>query len=166
MNKAGRMAANEPRLAIPQGGGEGRRTEGGADERRIAGLSLVAAYAAGEAYSIYAVFVAHSLKPVSFYLSEQNPLRGAVSGAYVEVFNLDGLIPILIASLAVFVSVWWLSGGPARTLSGGRLYRDPELSSERYLKSTGPPRSGYRVLDYISSIWNAEPKALPRQLYR
>jgi hypothetical protein len=155
------MATGEPQLPIPQGDGEGRRTEGTDDERRIGGLSLVAAYAGGEAYAIYAVFVAHSLKPVSFYLSEQNPFRRAVSGAYVEVFSLDGLISILVASLAVFFSVWWLSRGAARALSRRRSYQDPELSS-----STEPPRSGNRVLDYIFPPFGAEPKALPGQLYR
>jgi len=68
-----------------------------------------------------------------------------VSGAYVEVFSLDGLIPILITSLVVFVSIWWLLGGTGRALSRRRSYRDSELSSGFYLKSTEPPRSGYRA---------------------
>ncbi len=111
------MAANEPGLAIAQGAG---RADGAADERRIAGLSLAAAYVIGEAYSIYAVFVAHSLRPVTFYLSEPDSFRRAVSGRYVEVFNLDGLMLTMVMSLIVFISVWCLFGSVVRMLSGAR----------------------------------------------
>jgi hypothetical protein len=131
------MVANDSQLAVLQGGSQTREA---ADGRRIAGLSLVAAYAGGEAFSIYAVFVAHSLKPVTFYLSEQNPFLRAVSGRYVEVFNPDGLILTVTLSLIVCVSIWWLFGGVARTLSQ-RTDPDPV-------------------------IWNVELKAITRWFYR
>src|SRR5712671_5319754 len=98
------MAAIGALLARPQAG---EPTRDPAHERRVAGLSLLAAYAAGEAYSIYAVFVAHSLQPVTFYLSEENPFLRAVSGKYVEVFNPDGLIATMLVSMMVFGSIWW-----------------------------------------------------------
>jgi hypothetical protein len=105
------MAATSPRIGISQGED---LTHGVADQRRIAGWSLLAAYAGGEACSIYAVFIAHSLQPVTFYLPEQNPLRRAVSGKYVEVFNPDGLMATLLVSLIVFVAIWCLLEGVAR----------------------------------------------------
>ena len=70
-------------------------------------LSLLAGLTAGLVYSSYASFVANTLTPVSGYLIETDPLRRAVSGGYLEVFSLDGAIPTVLASLVVFVLVWW-----------------------------------------------------------
>jgi len=105
------MAVTSPRIGISQSEDS---TRGAAEQRRIAGWSLLAAYAGGEACSTYAVFIAHSLQPVTFYLPEQNPLRRAVSGRYVEVFNPDGLMVTLLVSLIVFVAIWCLLEGVAR----------------------------------------------------
>jgi len=70
-------------------------------------LSLLTGVTAGLAYSIFASFVANALTPVSGYLVEADSIRRSVSGRYHEVFSLNGAIPILLASLIVFVLVWW-----------------------------------------------------------
>lgn len=132
------MAAASPRMSISQSEDS---THGIADQRRIAGWSLLAAYAGGEAYSIYAVCIAHSLQPVTFYLSEQNPLRRAVSGKYVEVFNPDGLMATLVVSLIVFVAIWCLLEGVARNAFQGRQLED-RAGAARRLRIT---RRGCRV---------------------
>lgn len=129
---------NGLRLAMPPQ--DESKTLDDADGRRTAGLSLVAAYAGGEAFSIYAVFVAHSLKPVTFYLSEPNPFLREVSGRYIEVFNPDGLILTVTLSLIVFVAIWCLFGSVVRTLS--------------------------KSADADSFVWSAKLKAVGQLLYR
>src|SRR5271165_6224841 len=69
-------------------------------------LSLFAGLTAGLAYSTFASFVANALTPVTGRLMETDSLRRIVSGHYQEVFSLDGAIPIVLASLIVFVIVW------------------------------------------------------------
>jgi len=70
-------------------------------------LCLLAGLTAGLAYSTFASFVANGLTPVTGRLVEADSFRRLVSGHYLEVFSLDGAIPILIAALIVFVLVWW-----------------------------------------------------------
>ncbi len=70
-------------------------------------LSLLAGLTAGLAYSTFASFVTNALTPVTGYLVEADSFRRAASGRYEEVFSLDGAIPTLLASLVVFVLVWW-----------------------------------------------------------
>jgi hypothetical protein len=81
--------------------------------RQVKGLSLLAGYVAGEAYSIYAVFDAHALTPVTAYLTEQTPFLRAVSGKYREVIDLNGLLPVVLASLLVFALAWCTVRGTA-----------------------------------------------------
>jgi hypothetical protein len=69
-------------------------------------LSLFAGLTAGLAYSIFASFVANALAPVTGRLLQTDSLRRIVSGHYQEVFSLDGAIPVVVASLIVFVMVW------------------------------------------------------------
>jgi hypothetical protein len=69
-------------------------------------LSLLAGLTAGLAYSIFASFVVNALAPVTGRLLETDSLGRIVSGHYQEVFSLDGAIPVLVASLIVFVLVW------------------------------------------------------------
>jgi hypothetical protein len=69
-------------------------------------LSLLAGLTAGLAYSIFASFVANALTPVTGLLVETDSFRRIASGHYQEVFSLDGAIPIVVASLIVFVLVW------------------------------------------------------------
>jgi hypothetical protein len=70
-------------------------------------LSLLAGLTAGLGYSTFASFVANALTPVSGRLVEADTFRGAVSGHYQEVFSFDGAIPTVLASLIVFVLIWW-----------------------------------------------------------
>jgi hypothetical protein len=71
-------------------------------------LCLAAALVAGIAYSTFASFVANALTPVSGRLVELDSYRRAVSGQYQEVFSLNGVVPIVIGSMAVFAMVWWM----------------------------------------------------------
>jgi hypothetical protein len=68
-------------------------------------LSVLAGLTAGLAYSTFASFVANALTPVSGRLVATDSLR-ITSGHYQEVLSLDGIIPVLIASLLIFVIVW------------------------------------------------------------
>jgi uncharacterized membrane protein len=72
-------------------------------------LSLAAALVAGVAYSTFASFAANALTPVSGRLIELDSYRRAVSGRYQEVFNVSGVIPIVLGSMAVFAMVWWIT---------------------------------------------------------
>lgn len=69
-------------------------------------LSLLAGYVAGESYSIYAIFVAHTMRPVTFRLVENNPDLRAIYGRYQEIFHWDGLLFTLSASFVVFALAW------------------------------------------------------------
>jgi hypothetical protein len=68
-------------------------------------LSVLAGLTAGLAYSTFASFVANALTPVSGRLVATDSLRIA-SGHYQEVLSLDGIIPVLIASLIIFIIAW------------------------------------------------------------
>jgi hypothetical protein len=89
--------------------------------RQVKRLSLLAGYAAGEAYSIYVVFDTHALTPVSAYLTEQLPHLRAVSGKYHEVFDLGGLLPVLVASLLAFALAWCVVRGSALVLASSEM---------------------------------------------
>ena len=99
-------------------------------------LSLLAGLTAGLAYSTFASFVADALTPVSGRLIETDSFRRIASGHYQEVLSLDGAMPVVVASLIVFVLVWcsmrvilehwnredWARiGALDRSLSGGPL---------------------------------------------
>jgi hypothetical protein len=70
-------------------------------------LCLLAGLTAGLAYSIFASFIANALTPVTGRLFGADPSGFAVAVHYQEVFSLDGVVPTLLASLIVFVIVWW-----------------------------------------------------------
>jgi hypothetical protein len=69
-------------------------------------LSLLAGLTAGLVYSIFASFVMNALTPVTGLLVETDSFRRIASGHYQEILSLDGAIPIVVASLIVFVLVW------------------------------------------------------------
>jgi hypothetical protein len=69
-------------------------------------LGLLAGLTAGLAYSTFASFVANALTPVSGRLFGVDFHR-VVSGNYQEVLSLDGTLTTVVASLIVFVLVWW-----------------------------------------------------------
>jgi hypothetical protein len=69
-------------------------------------LSLLTGLTAGLAYSIFASFIMNALTPVTGLLVETDSFRRIASGHYQEVFSVDGAIPVIVASLIVFVLVW------------------------------------------------------------
>jgi len=68
--------------------------------------SLLAGYLAGESCSVYAIFIAHTMSPVSYRMVDNNYKLRAIYGRYQETYNLDGLVLTLVASLAVFALAW------------------------------------------------------------
>ena len=74
--------------------------------KRVRRLSLLAGFAAGETCSAYAIFIAHTMNPVSYRLVEHNLKLRAIYGRYQEMYNWDGLLFTLVASLAVFALAW------------------------------------------------------------
>ena len=69
-------------------------------------LSLLAGLTAGLAYSIFASFIMNALTPVTGLLVETDSFRRIASGHYQEILSLDGAVPVIVASLIVFVLVW------------------------------------------------------------
>jgi hypothetical protein len=94
--------------------------------RGVGRLSLLAGYAAGEACSLYAIFVAHTMNPVSYRMVENDLALRAIYGRYQEVYDLDGLVFTLIASFVVFAMAWFAVRGIAWTIKDGSL--TPELA--------------------------------------
>jgi hypothetical protein len=60
-------------------------------------ISLLAGFAAGEGCSLYAIFVAHAMNPVSYRMVEDNLKLHAIYGRYQELYNLDGLVFTMVA---------------------------------------------------------------------
>jgi hypothetical protein len=111
-------------------------------------LSLLAGLSAGFSYSIFASFVANALTPVTGRLIETDSFRLLASGHYQEVFSLDGAIPVVVASLIVFVLVWcsmrvilehWNRqdwgriGAVDRSLSGGPMLMPVTVAPPTYI---------------------------------
>ena len=80
--------------------------------------SRFSACAAGEAFLLYAILVAHSLRPVTALLIGQTSRHLNVSGRYQYIFNRDGLIPTMLGSLFVVAAVWCALQLTARALPG------------------------------------------------
>jgi hypothetical protein len=74
--------------------------------RAVRRLSLLAGYLAGESCSVYAIFIAHTMSPVSYRMVENNYKLRAIYGRYQETYNFDGLVLTLVASFAVFALAW------------------------------------------------------------
>jgi hypothetical protein len=72
-------------------------------------IALLAGLVAGVAYSTFASFVANALTPVSGRLIELDLLRSSVSGRYVEVLSLNGVIPTVLGAIVVCALVWWMT---------------------------------------------------------
>jgi len=80
-------------------------------------LSLLTGYVAGETCSVYAIFFAHTMSPVSYRLVENDLKLRAIYGRYQEVYHWDGLVFTLVASLAVFALAWCAVQGIALTMA-------------------------------------------------
>jgi len=88
-------------------------------------MSLLAGFAAGESCSLYAIFVAHTMSPVSYRMVADNLKLRAIYGRYQEQYNLDGLIFTLVVSCAVFAMVWVAVRGIAWALAERSAGVDP-----------------------------------------
>lgn len=88
-------------------------------------LSLLAGYVAGETSSIYAIFVIHTMNPVSYRLVEDNFKLRAIYGEYQEVYNWDGLLLTLVASFVVFALAWCAVQGIALAMATRGLTPSP-----------------------------------------
>ena len=87
--------------------------------RGVGRLSLLAGYVAGEACSLYAIFIAHTMSPVSYRMVENNLDFRAIYGRYQEIYSLDGLAFTLITSFAVFAMALCAVRGIAWTIREG-----------------------------------------------
>jgi len=68
--------------------------------------SLLTGYVAGETCSLYAIFVAHTMHPVSYRMVQDNIQLRAIYGRYQETFNMDGLAFTLLTSFVAFALAW------------------------------------------------------------
>jgi hypothetical protein len=68
--------------------------------------SLLPACAAGEAFLLYAILIAHTLRPVTALLIGHDSGRRSTVHRYEEIFNWNGLIPTMLGSLLVVALVW------------------------------------------------------------
>lgn len=74
--------------------------------KRVGRMSLLAGFAAGEGCSLYAIFIAHTMNPVSYRMVEDNLKLRAIYGRYQELYNIDGLVFTIVASCIVFAMAW------------------------------------------------------------
>jgi hypothetical protein len=88
-------------------------------------VSLLAGYVAGEACSLYAIFIAHTMNPVSYRLVENDRNLRAIYGRYQEIYNMDGLAFTVAASCVAFVIVLCAVRGFAFAMT------DPEMKPSR-----------------------------------
>jgi hypothetical protein len=68
--------------------------------------TLFFACAAGEAFLLYSILLAHTLRPVTALLIGQPSARPGVGARSQQVFNWDGLIPTMLSSIFVVAAVW------------------------------------------------------------
>jgi hypothetical protein len=107
-------------------------------------LSLLAGYIAGEACSLYAIFIAHTINPVSYRLVENDRNLRAIYGRYQEIYNMDGLVFAVAASCVAFVIVLCAARGIAFTMTGSEMkpsrvtMRRPLTESSAGLENASP----------------------------
>lgn len=100
-------------------------------------LSLLAAFVASEAYSIYATFFAHALTPVTVYVVDRYTHRRLLPGQIgdiEEVFTWDGLVPILVFSLIVFSLTWCIMRVTARCAHRSGSRQSPNLRKSTHIR--------------------------------
>jgi hypothetical protein len=86
---------------------------------KIAGrVSLLAGYITGEACSLYAAFIAHTMNPVSYRLVANDQTLRAIYGRYQEIYNMDGLVFTLAAPCVAFAIALCAVRGIAFTMTG------------------------------------------------
>jgi hypothetical protein len=80
-------------------------------------MSLLAGLAAGEACSLYAIFVAHTMSPVSYRMVAADLKLSAIYGRYQELYDFNGLTLTLVASCVAFSIAWVAVRGIAAALA-------------------------------------------------
>ncbi|MGA8060348.1 MAG: hypothetical protein WB999_19030 [Candidatus Binataceae bacterium] len=107
-------------------------------------MSLLAGYVAGEVCSLYAIFIAHTMNPVSYRMVENDLELRAIYGRYQEIYSLDGLAFTLIASFAVFAIALCAVRGIAWTVREGSLTPELVIPAGTVFRgrATDPCRSG------------------------
>jgi len=85
--------------------------------------NLLCACAAGEAFLLYAILVAHTLRPVTEHLIGHYSNHPGAAARYQELFNWNGLIPTIMGSLFVVAAVWAALRITARSLARAPLKR-------------------------------------------
>jgi len=78
-------------------------------------ISLLIGFAAGEGCSLYAIFVAHVMSPVSYRMVADNLKLRAIYGRYQEIYRPNGLLFTLMTSCLVFAIAWAVVRGEAET---------------------------------------------------
>ena len=68
--------------------------------------------------SLYAIFIAHTMNPVSYRLVENDQNLRTIYGRYQEIYNTDGLVFTLAASCVAFAIAWCAVRGIAFTMTG------------------------------------------------
>lgn len=91
----------------------------------IGKVSLLAGLTAGEGCSLYAIFIARVMRPVSYRMVENDLKLRAIYGRYQELYNLDGLLFTLLASCIVFAIAWSAVRGIAWALTAPSVSVDP-----------------------------------------
>jgi hypothetical protein len=101
-------------------------------------VSLLAGYIAGEACSLYAIFIAHTMNPVSYRLVENDRNLRAIYGRYQEIYNMDGPAFTVAASCIAFVIVLCAVRGIAFTMTGSEIKPGRVTTRQRLLESSEP----------------------------
>ncbi len=107
--------------------------------RSMNAWSLGIACAAGEAFLLYSILIAHTLRPVTALLIGQDSGRQSTAHRYQETFNWDGLIPTMLGSLLIIAAVWSALHLTARSLPKSSL---PQLQMDDgpWLRRAGKPQ--------------------------
>jgi hypothetical protein len=96
----------------------------------IGRLSLLVGYVAGEACSLFAIFVAHTMNPISYRIVEDNPQLRAIYGRYQELYSLDGLALTLAASFVVCAMACCAVRGIAWTIAESKAGFDQQAMGD------------------------------------
>ncbi len=118
--------------------------------------SLLCACAAGEAFLLYAILIAHTLRPVTQHLIGHNSGHPGAAARYQAIFNWNGLIPTMLGSLLVVAAVWAALQITVRALAKAPFYQvqmalaDPSSGAvvylnERALSDLSDPSAGQEL---------------------
>jgi hypothetical protein len=107
-------------------------------------ISLLIGFAAGEGCSLYAIFVAHVMSPVSYRMVADNLKLRAIYGRYQEIYRPNGLLFTLMTSCLVFAIAWAVVRGIAWTLAAPAAVADPIVPNLSSSASEGALKNATR----------------------